>query len=163
MLSDLKRRELYTALSGAIGPSAAESLMEALPPFGWSELAQRSDLALLRGDLTTEMSGLRSEMADVRTEIAGVRTGMADVRTGMAALRTELKTDMADLRTEVRTDMADLRTEVRTDMADLRTESADLRGELSLKIDGQLPRFLLGNIPIIMSAAGLVLAAAKLA
>jgi hypothetical protein len=41
-----------------------------------------------------------------------------------------------------------------------------MRGELarlSARIDGQIPRFIWANVPVVASVAGLVLAAAKLA
>ena len=56
--------------------------------------------------------------------------------------------------------------EVRGDIAEVRGEIAQVRGELarlSARIDGQIPKFLWANVPVVASVAGLVLAAAKLA
>jgi len=55
---------------------------------------------------------------------------------------------------------------VRGEMAQIRGEMSEIRGEiakLSARIDGQIPRFIWANVPIVASVAGLVLAAAKLA
>ena len=55
---------------------------------------------------------------------------------------------------------------VRGEMAGVRGEIAGVRGEiarLSARIDGQIPRFIWANVPIMASVAGLVLAGAKLA
>ena len=62
----------------------------------------------------------------------------------------------------VRGEMAQLRGE----MGEIRGEMGEIRGEiarLSARIDGQIPRFIWANVPIVASVAGLVLAAGKLA
>jgi len=63
--------------------------------------------------------------------------------------------------------------EVRGEIAEVRGEIAEVRGEigkvngeiakLSARIDGQIPKFIWANVPIVASVAGLVLAAAKFA
>jgi hypothetical protein len=69
----------------------------------------------------------------------------------------------------VRGEMAQLRgemAELRGEMGVLRGEMSEIRGEiakLGARIDGQIPRFIWANVPIVASVAGLVLAAAKLA
>ena len=123
MASDHDRRELYEALEDRLGPRAAGTLMELLPPVGWADLARQSDLVAIRG----EMGELRGEMGELRAELRG---------------------EMGGLRGEVT------------------AEIGQVRGELALlnaRIDGQIPRFLWANVPIMASVAGLVLAAAKLA
>ncbi len=59
----------------------------------------------------------------------------------------------------VRGEIAELRGELKGEMAEIRGEIA----KLSARIDGQIPRFIWANVPIVASVAGLVLAAAKLA
>ncbi len=88
MASDADRRLLYSALHGHLGEQPASILMELLPEVRPSELARRSELVALRG-----------EMAELRGELKGE---MAELRGEMAELRAELKGDMAELRTEVR-------------------------------------------------------------
>ena len=101
MVSDQDRRQLYEALERELGRGAATTMMELLPPVGWSDLARQSDLVAVRG----EIAETRGEIAEVRGEIAG----------------------------------------------------------LSARIDGQIPKFIWANVPVVASVAGLVLAAAKLA
>ena len=62
--------------------------------------------------------------------------------------------EMAELRGE----MAELRAEVRAFRAETRGEIAELRS----KVDAQIPKFLVANIPIVFGTAGLVLAAARI-
>ena len=45
------RAELRRRLAATIGEEAADSLMEALPPHRWDELATKQDLTLLKSDL----------------------------------------------------------------------------------------------------------------
>ena len=55
---------------------------------------------------------------------------------------------------------------IRGEIAQMRGEMGEIRGEiakLSARIDGQIPRFIWANVPIVASVAGLVLAATKLA
>ncbi|MGI8983641.1 MAG: hypothetical protein ACR2HM_03770 [Acidimicrobiales bacterium] len=65
-------------------------------------------------------------------------------------------------------DLAALRGEmaqIRGEMGEIRGEMGEIRGEiakLSARIDGQIPRYIWANVPIVASVAGLVLAAAKL-
>jgi hypothetical protein len=66
----------------------------------------------------------------------------------------------------VRGEMGELRGEMGELRGELKGELAEVRGEistLSARIDGQIPRFIWANVPIVASVAGLVLAAAKFA
>ena len=81
------------AFIAAHGTEVANTIMDHLPPAGWSDLATKTDLAtqglLLRSEL-------RSEMSDLRTEL----------KSEMSDLRTELKSEMSDLRKELATGFA---------------------------------------------------------
>jgi hypothetical protein len=72
MASDHDRRELYEALEDRLGPRAAGTLMELLPPVGWADLARQSDLVAIRG----EMGELRGEMGELRGEMGELRGEM---------------------------------------------------------------------------------------
>ncbi len=53
-----------------------------------------------------------------------------------------------------------------SDLVAVRGEIAELRGEiakLTARIDGQIPKFIWANVPVVASVAGLVLAAARFA
>ena len=81
----------------------------------------------------------QSDLVAVRGEIAEVRGEMGEVRGEIAKVRGEI--------------------------AEVRGEIGEVRGEiarLSVRIDGQIPKFVWANVPIVISVAGLVLAAGKL-
>ena len=50
-LSESDRFELHLGLQKILGEPLATTFMENVPPSGWSEVAQKSDLANLRIDL----------------------------------------------------------------------------------------------------------------
>ena len=45
------RHELFLRVERELGPEAAETLMELLPPVGWADVATKDDVALLKADL----------------------------------------------------------------------------------------------------------------
>jgi hypothetical protein len=63
-VSDAQRRALHAQLVGTIGAEVADSLMDFLPPAGWSDLARRSDLDALEARLETKIAELRADMSD---------------------------------------------------------------------------------------------------
>ena len=62
----------------------ADTLMDHLPPAGWSDLARTGDVSAVRIELKSEIQAARAEL---KAEIA--------------ELRTELKGDIAELRAEM--------------------------------------------------------------
>lgn len=82
--TDTKRFELHQYLRQQMGTEMADTLMEHLPPSGWSDLARTSDLAQIKTELQVEIADLRAEL-----------------KRDIADLRAELKGDIADLRNEM--------------------------------------------------------------
>jgi hypothetical protein len=79
----------------------------------------------------------QSDLIAVRGEMAQLRGEMSELRGEMGELRGELKGELAEVRGEI--------------------------SKLSARIDGQIPRFIWANVPVVASLAGLVLAVAKFA
>lgn len=90
-ITDSQRRDLFNRLEGALGQSAANTVMELLPN-------QPADQLVTRTDMHAHGTALRGEMAELR----------ADLRGEMAELREELRGEMAELRTELRTEVVSL-------------------------------------------------------
>jgi hypothetical protein len=56
IVSDAQRRALHDELVKKLGANVAETLMDYLPPAGWSDLARRNDLELLEARLERKIS-----------------------------------------------------------------------------------------------------------
>ena len=54
-IDERARHQLYLRLEEHLGPEAAETLMEHLPPTGWSEVATKRDLDHLRALTTSDI------------------------------------------------------------------------------------------------------------
>ena len=61
VVDERSRHELYRRLDEVLGPEAATTLIEHLPPVGWADVATRHDLAALE-----ERIGLRFARVDDR-------------------------------------------------------------------------------------------------
>ena len=80
------RHELFTGLQATVGPEPAKLMMTAIPPFSWSEIATKADLA----EFATR-SEMQSEFAEVRSEM----------KFEFAAVRSEMHADLAAIRLEI--------------------------------------------------------------
>jgi hypothetical protein len=65
-VSDTQRRALHAQLAEKIGVEVADSLMDFLPPAGWSDVATRTDIDHLAQTLRLEMQAMESRL---RTEL----------------------------------------------------------------------------------------------
>jgi hypothetical protein len=83
-ITDTKRFELHQYLRTHMETNMADTLMDHLPPAGWSDLARTSDVMAVRTELKSEIQAVRTEL---RSEIQ--------------AVRAELKGDIAELRAEM--------------------------------------------------------------
>ena len=59
-IDERARHELYLRLEEQLGPEAASTLMEHLPPTGWSEVATKHDLDHLRAATKADIDHLRA-------------------------------------------------------------------------------------------------------
>jgi hypothetical protein len=58
-VDERRRQQMYRKLEELLGPEEASTLMEHLPPVGWSDVVRQSDIVLLRTEMRSEMA--RSE------------------------------------------------------------------------------------------------------
>ena len=82
-VSDEDRRDLFEGFAALLDRKRANTLMELLPPVGWSDVARRGDIAELRGEIAELRADIRSQLADLR--ISMMRTLLASV-IGLAGL-----------------------------------------------------------------------------
>jgi hypothetical protein len=92
VLDERSRHQLYLRLEEVLGPEAATTLMEHLPPVGWADVALKRDLDALEHRLD-----LRFEAVDQRFEALEERL---DLRFDAIDQRFEALEERVDLRSE---------------------------------------------------------------
>ena len=95
------RHELFLKLEEELGPKAAETLMELLPPVGWADIATKEDLRQLEERLNLRLDAkladlrLDAKLADLRSDLGG------EFGVGLGSLRRDMETGLTDLRKEM--------------------------------------------------------------
>jgi hypothetical protein len=96
VLDERSRHELYLRLEAVLGPEAAATLMEHLPPVGWADVATKRDLdaleqrldlrfealehkfvATFRGELQTALTAQGRQLAITLAGTAGALSALA--------------------------------------------------------------------------------------
>ena len=74
-ISEAQRFEMHTCLRGLMGEEVANTMMEHLPPSGWSDVARKSDIEIVNLKIThlgKELKGLKIVVgALIPTMVAG--------------------------------------------------------------------------------------------
>ena len=69
-IDERARHQLYLRLEEHLGADAATTLMEHLPPTGWSEVATKRDLDQLRAATRSDLDQLADRLrAEIRAEL----------------------------------------------------------------------------------------------
>lgn len=89
-LDERSRHHLYLRLEAALGPEAAATMMEHLPPAGWADVAMQRDLDALEQRLELRFGALEERM-DLRFEALDQRFETLEHKL-MACFRGELQT-----------------------------------------------------------------------
>ena len=115
-VTESERYELYQVLVEKLGAEGAQTLMEHLPPAGWSDVATKHDLdhtrLLMSADLEQTRLALRADLdqhrADTKAQLDGIRSDLDLHRTEMQSAldqhRAETKADIqaSELRLEAK-------------------------------------------------------------
>ena len=94
--SEKKRFEMHLALKNFLGNDVADTLMQHLPPAGWSDVARLRDIAEVRTDVTRVREDITRVREDVRrlerrmTAVVGV-----GVTLGLALLALQVQIMLA--------------------------------------------------------------------
>jgi hypothetical protein len=92
VITEAQRFEMHTCLRGLMGEEVANTMMEHLPPSGWSDVvrkadldqvqvALKSDIALVRGDLGQGKAALKSDIEQLHKDVARVESSLkADIK-----------------------------------------------------------------------------------
>jgi hypothetical protein len=94
VVDERSRHQLYRRLEEVLGPDAATTLIEHLPPVGWADVATRHDLAGLEerfNGVDDRIAALAADLRasfehELRSQITTVVFGLASVVLTMAAL-----------------------------------------------------------------------------
>ena len=104
--TEAERLRLLQRLEEVLGPDEATTLMDHLPPLGWSDVATKHDLdanrVLTKSDLDLGLNEFRLEFGEFR----------AEMHQEFAEFRVEMRGEMADFKAEMRSEMAALRVEM---------------------------------------------------
>lgn len=61
-VSEFQRHEVFKRLEERMGPERAATMMDLLPPVGWSDIATRRDLEALEARLDAKISERHAEL-----------------------------------------------------------------------------------------------------
>jgi hypothetical protein len=89
-MSEAQRFELHLGLQKLMGEPMATTFMENVPPSGWSDVAQRSDLSIVERELRSDMNDIRSEINNLRSEVNNLRIDLDRVRVDVDRLDRKL-------------------------------------------------------------------------
>lgn len=110
VVDERSRHELYRRLEELLGPEAATTLIEHLPPVGWADVATKHDLAGLEHWIDERFSRVDERFTRVDESI---KAATADLR---ATFEHELRIVEQGLRTQTNTFEQGLRTQTITMM-----------------------------------------------
>jgi hypothetical protein len=86
VLDERSRHELYLRLEAVLGPEAATTLMEHLPPVGWADVALKRDLDALEHRLELRFEALEHKL---------VATFRGELQTALTAQGRQLAITLA--------------------------------------------------------------------
>ncbi len=132
--------------SGGFDDKQAAVLLKVMRMSGESTVT-KSDLALVKSDLSRMDESLRREIVATRVEL----------RSSIAELRTEIASTAGEVRAEIASITVELRAEIASTTVELRGEIATAKAELRADMNAMANKMLLSQLAV----AGLLFAAIK--
>ena len=86
VITEAQRFEMHTCLRGLMGEEVANTMMEHLPPSGWSDVARQSDIEQLQKDIARVEADLKSGTTSLRSSIWSSLSITAAIMLGQMAL-----------------------------------------------------------------------------
>jgi hypothetical protein len=156
-IDERARHQLFLRLEEHLGPEAATTLMEHLPPTGWADVATKRDLDQLRAATKSDIHQLR---AATKSDIHQLR---AATKSDIDQLRAATKSDIDQLRAATKSDIGHHAELTRIEIARFGDE---LRAELHKALAEQTRTVVLtaaiANVGAVLAVGGLAFAAARL-
>lgn len=158
MVRDERGRH-YGRLEGALGPEAATTLMEQLPPAGWSEVATKADLNALadRIDARFERVDARFERVDVHFESVGARFLAAAEVVEARFQIVDIRLAEMEARVGYRFDSVDER--LKALKSDLTGTIHEAVGSLRAELSAQTRLFIFTTLTAVLATAGIAIGA----
>jgi hypothetical protein len=75
-LSESDRFELHLGLKRILGEPLATTFMENVPPSGWSEVAQKSDVAVLKNEMNFGFAQQHADITNLRIDLERVKADL---------------------------------------------------------------------------------------
>jgi hypothetical protein len=167
-IDERARHQLFLRLEEHLGPEAATTLMEHLPPTGWADVATKRDLDQLRAATKSDIHQLR---AATKSDIHQLR---AATKSDIDQLRAATKSDIDQLRAATKSDIDQLRAATKSDIGhhaeltriEIGRFGDELRAELHKALAEQTRTVVLtaaiANVGAVLAVGGLAFAAARL-
>jgi hypothetical protein len=104
VVDERSRHELYRRLEEVLGPDAATTLIEHLPPVGWADVATRHDLAGLEQRIDLRFERVEERLKAVMSELRA--TFEHELRTQSSGFEHELRAQSSAFGHELRAQTA---------------------------------------------------------
>ncbi|MGI8983498.1 MAG: hypothetical protein ACR2HM_03030 [Acidimicrobiales bacterium] len=153
-VDERSRHALYSRLEDVLGPDAATTLIEHLPPVGWADVATKGDLATLE-----ERIELRFDRVDDRFARVDDRFARVDDRFAQVDERFDRVDERFD-RVDERFDRVDERFDHMEEWLGERFKSFsfELRAVFEHELRAQVLTMVFGLVGVVMTMAALVFA-----
>ena len=90
VITEAQRFEMHTCLRGLMGEEVANTMMEHLPPSGWSDVARKADLdqvqVAMKSDIANVEAALKSEVGHLQKSIDLINVHIEGIRTAQWTL-----------------------------------------------------------------------------
>jgi len=144
-IDERTRHDLYLRLEASLGPEAADTLMEHLPPVGWADVATKHDLdahaVMTKQDLDAHALATKHDLDALRHDLDALRLDFHALRRDFDELAAGIRRDLDTLEHKL---------------------TAAFRGELNAAIVGQTRTLMFTVVSITVANAGLAFAMARL-
>lgn len=159
VVDERSRQHLYRQLENVLGPEAATTLIEYLPPVGWADVATRHDLGGLEERMELRFAGVENGFAASRKDLAGLEERM-DQR--FSAVDHSISAAASDLRAtldhELRLVSTSLERELRSQSNTFSQELRSQSNAFSHELRSMVTTTVFGLVSVVLTMAALAFA-----
>ncbi len=134
IIENTRRTNMHQVLREKLTVDAADTLMDHLPPGGWSDVATKSDIELLRSEMVVQHVAIKSDIEQLRSEVAvqhaSTKSDVEQLRSEMVVQHASTKSDVEQLRSEMAVQHASTKSDIVKLAASTDVQFANLRTEI---------------------------------